>query len=89
MVSNENPEAVTGIKEDDDAENIHRTSPDRVEHYSKMNRPDGTGASWIEEEDNQLDEEYGSEMKISDIAKIHDRINGAIRFRLKKHGLIE
>ena len=56
MVSNENPEPVTGIKEDDDAEYLHRTSPDRVEHYSKMNRPDGTGASWIEEEYNQLDE---------------------------------
>lgn len=56
MVSSENPEAVAGIKEDDDAENIHRTSPDRVEHYSKMNRPDVTGASWIEEEYNQLDE---------------------------------
>ena len=65
MVSSENPEAVAGIKEDDDAENIHRTSPDRVEHYSKMNRPDVTGASWIEEEYNQLDEQYGSGMKIS------------------------
>ena len=28
-------------------------------------------------------------MKISDIAKIHDRTNGAIRSRLKKHGLID
>lgn len=84
---NENPEAVTSIKEDD-AENIHRASPDRAEYNRKMNRPDGAGASWTEEEDNQLDEEYSSGMKISEIAKIHDRTNGAIRSRLKKHRLI-
>lgn len=35
-MSNENPEAVTGIKEDDDAENIHRTSPDRVKYNRKI-----------------------------------------------------
>ena len=52
----------------------------------KMNRPDGAGASWTEEEDRQLDDEYGSGMKISEIAKAHDRTNGAIRARLKKHG---
>ena len=52
----------------------------------KMNRPDGTGASWTEEEDRQLDDEYGSGMKISEIATAHDRTNGAIRARLKKHG---
>ena len=52
----------------------------------KMNRPDGAGASWTEEEDWQLDDEYGSGMKISEIATAHDRTNGAIRARLKKHG---
>jgi ATP-dependent DNA helicase RecQ len=54
-----------------------------------MNRPDGAGAPWTEDEDRQLDEEYNSGMKISEIANIHDRTNGAIRSRLKKHGLIE
>ncbi len=54
-----------------------------------MNRPDGAGASWTEEEDRQPDEEYGFGMKISEIAKIHDRTNGAIRARLKKRGFIE
>lgn len=47
------------------------------------------GASWTEEEDRQLDNEYGSGMEISEIAKAHDRTNGAIWARLKKHGLIE
>jgi ATP-dependent DNA helicase RecQ len=54
-----------------------------------MNRPDGAGASWSEEEDKQLDEEFNSGMKISEIAKIHDRTNGAIRARLRKHGLMD
>lgn len=83
------PEEVTSIREDDDAENIHRSSPDRVRYNRMMNRPDGAGTSWTEEEDRQLDDEYGAGMKISEIAKVHDRTRGAISARLKKHGLIE
>ncbi len=49
----------------------------------------GAGTSWSVEEDRRLDEEYASGMKISEIAKAHDRTNGAIHSRLKKHGLIE
>ena len=83
------PEAVTSIMENDAVDNTHRPSSDRVGYNRRMNRPDGAGASWTEEEDKQLDEEYGSGMKISEIAKAHDRTNGAIRVRMKKHGLIE
>lgn len=61
---------------------------DRVEYNRKMNRPDGAGTSWTEKEDRQLDDEYRSGMKVSEIAKAHDRTNGAIRARLKKHGLM-
>ena len=82
----ENPDAVTSIVEDD---NTSAVSFDRVEYNRKMSRPDGAGASWTEEEDRQLDEEYTSGLKISEIAKAHDRTNGAIRSRLKKHGLIQ
>lgn len=85
----DHPEAVTSIREDDVAENVHRSSPDRVGYNRRMNRPDGAGASWTEEEDRQLDDEYSAGMKISEIAKVHDRTSGAIRARLKKHGLIE
>lgn len=85
----EHPEAVTGIRENDVAENMHKSSPDRFGYNRKMNRPDGAGASWTEEEDRQLDDEYDTGMKISEIAKVHDRTSGAIRARLKKHGLIE
>ena len=83
------PEAATSIMENDAVDNTHRPSSDRVGYNRRMNRPDGAGASWTEEEDKQLDQEYGSGMKISEIAKAHDRTNGAIRARLKKHGLIE
>lgn len=85
----DHPEAVTSIRENDVAENMHRSSPDRVGYNHRMNRPDGAGASWTEEEDRQLDDEYSAGMKISEIAKVHDRTSGAIRARLKKHGLIE
>ena len=78
--------AVTGIKEEDTAVDGKGS---RVEYNRKKNRPDGAGASWTVEEDKQLDEEYNSGMKVSEIAKIHDRTNGAIRARLKKHGLME
>lgn len=62
---------------------------DRAAYNRRMNRPDGAGAPWDEEEDLRLDEEYESGMKISEIAKLHDRTCGAIRSRLKKHGLID
>lgn len=78
--------AVTGIKEEDTAVDGKGS---RVEYNRKKNRPDGAGASWTVEEDKQLDEEYNLGMKVSEIAKIHDRTNGAIRARLKKHGLME
>ncbi len=72
--------------EENAAEN---TSFNRAAYNRKMNRPDGAGASWSEAEDKQLDEEFNSGMKISDMAKSHDRTNGAIRARLRKHGLID
>jgi len=92
---NANPDSVTSIidnkdiMEDKGAEVAKNTSFERVTYNRKMNRPDGAGASWTEEEDKQLDEEYSSGMKIFEIARVHDRTNGAIRARLKKHGLIE
>ncbi len=75
--------------EDDEEDVAENASFDRTEYNRKMNRPDGAGASWSEEEDKQLDEEFNSGMKISEMAKIHDRTNGAIRARLRKHGLID
>ena len=85
----DHPEAVTSIGESDIAEKTHNSLPDRVEYNRRKNRPDGAGAAWTEEEDRQLDAEYNSGMRIPEIAKVHDRTNGAIRSRLKKHGLIE
>ena len=79
-------QVVTEDEEEDVAENA---SFDRAAYNRKMNRPDGAGASWSEEEDKQLDEEFNSGMKISEMAKIHDRTNGAIRARLRKHGLMD
>ena len=75
--------------EDEEEDVADNTSFDRAAYNRKMNRPDGAGASWSEEEDKQLDEEFNSGMKISEMAKIHDRTNGAIRARLRKHGRIE
>ena len=84
----DNPDVVTSIEDNGDV-SAERVSFDRVEYNRKMNRPDGAGASWTDEEDKQLDEEYHSGMNFSEIAKAHNRTNGAIRARLKKHGLIE
>ena len=77
-------------EEDEETENIHLSEiiDKRIEYNRKMNRPDGAGASWSEEEDNRLLSEYRDKIKISEIAKNHNRTVGAIRSRLKKHGLI-
>ena len=47
------------------------------------------GAKWSKEEDDRLDQEFSSDMSISEIAKKHGRSYGAIKARLIKHGLIE
>lgn len=75
--------------ESDESDAIEDASFDKVKYNRKMNKLGGAGASWTEKEDTQLDEEYNSGMNISEMAKAHDRTNGAIRARLKKHGLIE
>ena len=75
--------------EDEEEDVAEDASFDRAAYNRKMNRPEGAGASWSEEEDKQLDEEFNSGMKISEMAKIHDRTNGAIRARLRKHGLMD
>lgn len=51
--------------------------------------PGSAGAAWSDEEDELLVREYHGGMKISEIAKSHQRTSGAIRARLKKQGLVE
>lgn len=78
------PEAIVSMSDDTDNKAF-----DRAEFNRQRNRPEGAGASWSEEEDNILDQEFHSGMSISEIAKLHSRTAGGIRARLKKHGLIE
>lgn len=80
------PDSVISIREEEEPKN---TPFDRAAYNRKMNRPEGAGAAWTEAEDKQLESEFELGMEISEIAAIHDRTNGAIRARLKKHGLIE
>ena len=47
------------------------------------------GKPWTKEEENKLIEEFNRGLRISDIAKLHNRNNGGIRARLKRLGLIE
>ena len=84
---NDNPNAITSIKDEDEAKEEVYSS--RVDYNRKMNRPNGAGAAWTEAEDVQLDAEYKSGMRISEIAKIHDRTSGGILARLKRHGLVD
>ena len=80
-----NPESVTSIPEEEEGV----SAPfNRAVYNRKMNRPEGAGAPWTEQEDQQLESEFASGMKISEIAKAHSRTSGAIRARLKRHGLI-
>ena len=93
---NDHPGVTTSIEEKATEAGYHDNSSDaigapsaRVEYNRKMNRPDGAGASWAEEEDRQLEKEYHAGMSIPEMAKIHDRTKGGIRSRLRKQGLIE
>ena len=92
-VQKEIVEYYTGMKEqvesgmEDEAGDFDKESF-KKESEPKLSRPNGAGASWSEEEDAQLDEEFKSGMEVSEIAKVHDRTVGAIRSRLKRHGLV-
>lgn len=83
------PDAVISMRSQGSQENEEKKPFDRAEYNRSKNRPDGAGASWNEEEDARLDQEYKSGMKISEIARLHSRTPGGIRARLKRHGLIE
>lgn len=72
----DNPDAVISTTADEDIP---------VTKNVKQN----AGTSWTNEEDDVLRNEFQSGMKIAEIAKAHGRTNGAIRARLKKHGLLE
>ena len=52
------------------------------------NRPEEAGSAWTDEEDEQVKQEFASGLAIKEIAEAHRRTKGAIRARLKKHGLI-
>jgi len=73
----ENPDAVITVSSDEDDAPMPK------------NRKRNAGASWTEEEDSSLLREFQSGMKIFEIAREHGRTNGAIRARLRKHGVLE
>ena len=81
------PDSSTSMEET--TSNSAGTSSARVDYNRRMNRPDGAGAAWTEEEDQQLEEEFHAGKSISEMASSHDRTKGGILSRLRKHGLIE
>ena len=90
----DNPDAVTCTIDtsgtaDDETDKVGLSSFNRTEYNRKLNKPDAAGQAWTKEEDAQLDREFYSHISISEIAKIHNRTDGAIYSRLRKHGLIE
>ncbi|MCM1327424.1 MAG: DNA helicase RecQ [Bacteroidales bacterium] len=82
-------ESVIGKYRESSGRNGSSKSFDRAEFNRLRNRPEGAGASWSEEEDARLEQEYQSGMRISEIARLHNRTRGGIHARLKKHGLVE
>lgn len=79
------PDAILSIED----ENKGSENAETLKKHNARKKPGSAGASWTDEEDSQLDEEYNSGISVSEIAKLHERTRGAIRARLKKHGLIE
>lgn len=61
----------------EELEKINENNSYRLEQYNK----------WTDEEDQQLEKEYKSNMSIKQISEIHGRTTGAIRARLKHKNL--
>jgi hypothetical protein len=64
-------------------------SIDRSEISRTKDEREQIGSKWTLEEEEQLIEEFGNGMKISEIAELHSRTPGGIRARLKKLGAIK
>lgn len=64
-------------------------SIDRPEISRTKDEREQIGSKWTLEEEEQLIEEFGNGMKISEIAELHSRTPGGIRARLKKLGAIK
>lgn len=64
-------------------------SIDRPEISRTKDEREQIGSKWTPEEEEQLIEEFGNGMKISEIAELHSRTPGGIRARLKKLGAIK
>lgn len=82
LFQDENPNVVIS------ASNGEEDVTDSFKHMRQNNRPFSAGSPWNHEEDEKLISEFKSNMKISEIARLHQRTSGAIRSRLKKHGLL-
>ena len=99
----DNPDSITSMAEvslddgfaasddggHDGADGVDAAADQSIRGTVRKEKPSGAGAAWTQDEDERLDEEFGSGMKVSQIAKAHNRTYGAIHARLKKHGLIE
>ena len=78
-----------------DAENVYN-KPDVIRALytileatepKKESQPRNAGKPWTEAEDDKLQDEFASNLKIADIAKEHGRSYGAITSRLDRLGL--
>ena len=56
----------------------------QVNGTENKNGRENTGKPWSEDEESQLLEEYHSGLKVKEIAKAHERSNGAITSKLAK-----
>lgn len=80
-------DAIPNITQDEEDGGLEKDKTFNRGKYNRLhNIPECAGASWSEEEDARLEEEFKSDISISEIARLHGRTKGGIRARLKKHG---
>lgn len=80
-------DAIPNITRDEEDGGLEKDKIFNRGEYNRLhNGPESAGASWSEEEDARLEEEFKSDISISEIARLHGRTTGGIRARLKKHG---
>ena len=86
----ENQDAVTFISNNGTMKSTATAAEADSGSAPKVNKkPSSAGSSWTQEEDSRLKQEFEMGKKISEIARAHERTYGAIRARLKRHGLLD
>ncbi len=68
---------------------VKKTTPEKQAENIERGLPRNAGLPWLEEQRNELAEQFNLGTQIQTLANVYERTSGAITAELKKQGLID